>query len=194
MIRTATIDGPYRYTLTRAWEPRGERILWVMLNPSTADAHEDDPTIRRVLRFSERWGFGSCEVVNLLAWRATDPSEIPTTVDARGPQNHVTIIAAAQRATRIACAWGSLGARYPDSRDLVVRTLRQHHGALWCLGLTQSREPRHPLYVRGLWRCCKGPTVRATRGSRLGGEVGAVDFRRLGALQWCGGARPEATP
>src|SRR5687768_14824465 len=68
--------GTYRYNLTRLWDARLIRVCWVMLNPSTADQHEDDATIRRCIGFSRSWGAGALTVVNLFAFRATQPRDL----------------------------------------------------------------------------------------------------------------------
>lgn len=138
----------YRYTLGRSWCP-GPRILWVMLNPSTATAEVLDPTIRRCLGFSRSWGFGSLEVVNLFALRATDPDalwEHPAPVGGDdGLDNMRAIREAARRADKIVAAWGSHEAVTP----MRGRNLHQIlDTTLWCLGTTKSGAPRHPLYVR----------------------------------------------
>lgn len=101
MIRDAegSDDGLYRYSLTRSWGDGLERVCWVMLNPSTADHETDDPTIRRVVDFSMRLGFDSCEVVNLWAWRATSPAELAKALDPRGPDNFEAIATAMARSS-----------------------------------------------------------------------------------------------
>src|SRR5262249_62207047 len=66
--------GRYRYWLTRTWDAARPAVCWLMLNPSTADAARDDPTIRRCIGLARRWGHGGIVVVNLFAWRAPDPA------------------------------------------------------------------------------------------------------------------------
>jgi hypothetical protein len=141
MIKDAQISdcGKYRYRLFRQWE-QSERmpVMWIMLNPSTADASIDDPTIRRCVEFSKRWGYGAMFVGNLFAYRATNPKELFTVDDARGPENAYHLDLMAQRAAKIIVAWGN-GGFYPRP------PIPFCPGGVWHLGLTNSQEPKHPL-------------------------------------------------
>ena len=90
MIKSAEIDptGLYRYSLYRGWETNApKRIAFVMLNPSRADATNDDPTLCRCISFARSWGYGSLEVVNLFAYRASKPEELKTVTDPVGSEN-----------------------------------------------------------------------------------------------------------
>jgi hypothetical protein len=141
----AAFDGPYRYLLWRRWADAAS-LLFVMLNPSTADAERDDPTIRRCIGFARAWGFGAVEVVNLFAWRATYPRELRRARDPIGPDNDRVILEAAARNQAIIAAWGNHGAF--GERDRQVAALLAPFGAR-CLGArTSGGAPRHPLYVR----------------------------------------------
>lgn len=91
-VAGATIIGNYRYNLWRVWDEQLPRVLWVMLNPSTADASQSDPTLRRILDFSKQWGYGSLEVVNLYAWRSPDPKTLLSASDPVGSFNNQHII------------------------------------------------------------------------------------------------------
>ena len=147
---TATLsrDGRYRYQLTRRWAEGGDTALWIMLNPSTADHKEDDPTIRRCIGFSQSFGMASLTVVNLFALRATDPKKLlEKPAESLGPENVRVLTEALAGATRVIAAWGALSnklwmASLP-SRE-VIRKFKELH----CLGRTASGAPRHPLYVR----------------------------------------------
>lgn len=160
-----SVDGRYRYTLTRTLATRfggdpDRTAAFVMLNPSTADAHADDPTIRRCLGFADREGCGSLVVVNLSPIRATDPAELAALAE---PDDVITRNAVAVRsAVRVAArssgpviaAWGaSSSARGWQSRAdrvaALVAMLRAERIAAVCLGATSAGDPRHPLYVRG---------------------------------------------
>lgn len=123
-----------------------------MLNPSTADATTDDPTIRRVIRFSTDWGFGRLIVVNLYAQRATKPKHLAIAdlyFDVIGPENNRTIIDAALHSEMVVVAWGAGGGlKIHDRAKHVYDELRDFTGEdVHCLGTTKAGEPRHPLYV-----------------------------------------------
>lgn len=141
----ALIDGPYRYRLSRKWA-EGDRICFVMLNPSTADASEDDPTIRRCIGFAKALGAGSLEVVNLFALRATDPAELRKHPMPVGPQNMTHLMNAAFEAQMVICAWGAHA--FARSRAIaVLDTLRGSGLKPMCLRQTKSGAPSHPLYL-----------------------------------------------
>lgn len=139
--------GRYRYSLSRAWNDQG-KVCWIMLNPSTADATQDDPTIRRCMGFAASWGYGGIVVVNLFALRATDPGELERQGGVVGPENDRTIIMEARAAGRVMAAWGAHGTLFSRSRK-VVTMLRDAGVMLHHLGQTSTGEPRHPLYVKG---------------------------------------------
>lgn len=147
----------YRYSLWRVWDPTKPRLLFVMLNPSTADATKNDPTVERCQRRAVADGFGGVEVVNLFAYRATDPRDM---IDANkagiriiGDLNDKTIIDAAKRADRVICAWGTWGSYLNRGKD--VAYLMRYYGApnieggkeLHALKLTKDGHPAHPLYL-----------------------------------------------
>lgn len=141
--RGAICDGLYRYTLWRSWDEQRPRVLFVLLNPSTANAEHDDPTLRRCLGFARREGCGSLEIVNLFAYRATQPALLKTTPDPVGGENNHHIVAAAQQANIIVAGWGAHGT-YLDRDRTVLRLLSLY--PLFCLGQTQNGQPKHPLY------------------------------------------------
>lgn len=145
VARAATLDPTktYRYALSRTWDV-GRPVLWIMLNPSVADADHDDPTIRRCTGFAARWGYPGIEVVNLFAYRATDPRALLANHDPVGPDNDLAIQDAAARAGIIVAAWGAFAQHY-DRVQMVLLLLRRY--ALHTLGLTKDGHPRHPLYV-----------------------------------------------
>src|SRR5262249_33972176 len=113
--------------------------------PSTADAARDDPTIRRCIGLARRWGHGGIVVVNLFAWRATDPAELARAADPVGPANDQALRRRA-RGLRLIAAWGCPGSLLGRA-DAVLRLLRGRR--LECLGGTAAGQPRHPLYVAG---------------------------------------------
>mgnify|MGYP000737069524 CR=1 FL=1 len=137
--------GAYRYALWRTWEPTKPHCLFIGLNPSTADAEIDDPTIRRCISFSTRWGFGGLKMVNLFAVRATDPKDMMAHPRPIGAANDQTLREAAAEAGVIVCAWG-VGGGFLQRDSVLVEMLRQY--PLHCLGRTRDGKPRHPLYIR----------------------------------------------
>jgi hypothetical protein len=140
-------DGRYRYLLTRRVGPGRKTATFIMLNPSTADATVDDPTIRKCIGFSRRWRCGMLEVVNLFAFRATDPRHLKVATDPVGPANLYWILRTIAGAHgTVVCAWGVHGA-HQDQDAEVLRWLRGRAIRLVALGLTRNGHPRHPLYA-----------------------------------------------
>lgn len=137
--------GCYRYSLTREWGP-GARFLYVMLNPSTADERQNDPTVERCERRARALGFDAFRVVNIFAWRATRPEDLKRAVDPVGAGNDTVLLESTGWADRVLCAWGVHGA-YLDRGAEVEKMLRTNGNELWHLGLTNAGTPRHPLYV-----------------------------------------------
>lgn len=143
-------DGRYRYTLSRDTGVLGAEgtVLFVMLNPSTADATEDDPTIRRCLGFARDWGYARLLVGNLYAYRATDPRQLLRATDPVGVENDHWLDWLAQRANEVIVAWGGLAQPYDDRARRVLELVEFQCGTAYCLGQTKALHPRHPLYVR----------------------------------------------
>lgn len=140
--------GTYRYTLDWVWDAGLPVALFIMLNPSTADATEDDPTIRRCRTFAKREGCGGLTVVNLFALRATNPDALTKHQDPIGPGNDTYILRALRRDPEVViAAWGAhLFAR---PRVAAVAAILAPVWQVNCLGTTKGGDPRHPLYVRG---------------------------------------------
>ncbi len=138
-------DSRYRYSLTRTWAP-GDKVLFVMLNPSTATEMQNDPTVERCERRARALGFGGLAVANIFAFRATDPRVMQAEPDPIGPLNDATILDLATRCDRVICAWGSHGAHL-DRGAQVLSLLRATRQDLFHLGLTLAGHPKHPLYV-----------------------------------------------
>ena len=136
----------YRYTLTRIWEPAGEKALFVMLNPSTATERQNDPTVERCERRARALGFGSFRVCNIFAWRETDPAKMRRAPDPVGPGNDDAITEGCFWADRIVCAWGTHGGHL-DRGTAVERLMRATGRDLFHLGLTKGGHPKHPLYI-----------------------------------------------
>lgn len=146
---SADIQGEYRYGLYRAWEPTPHRrVLFIMLNPSTADGLKDDPTIRRCVAFAKAWGFGGMEIGNVCALRATDPSALEEHPDPVGPQNGYALDFMLRGCGTVVCAWGASGGYIAArAKASLVSQLRQRDRAYFHLGLTREGHPKHPLYL-----------------------------------------------
>ena len=149
MVTSAELstDQTYRYQLGRFWSGLGAVATFIMLNPSTADAHVDDPTIRRCIGFAKSWGCGGLRVVNLYALRSTDPRNLWTHPDPVGPDNDICLGATAMQTSGsgapLVAAWGAHA-----KADRVKQVLEILQGQrLQCLGVTKSGAPRHPLYI-----------------------------------------------
>lgn len=138
--------GLYRYLLTRTWDPNLPRVCWVMLNPSTATAEHDDPTIRRCIDFSKRWGYGSLSVVNLFAYRTPYPQKLRYLTDPIGPDNDKYILSQLLLSDLVIVAWGA-GADIKDHEWRDASVLRMVE-TCYCLGVCVDESPRHPLYIR----------------------------------------------
>jgi hypothetical protein len=148
----------YRYSLVRHLNVPDKgygygTLLWVMLNPSTADQTVDDPTIRRVKSFTEREGFRRLVVVNLFAQRSTKPADLVVPSDDLWELNRRVLVDALERSDKIIVAWGaSVPKHMRQSAWLTVSTFveqaERNGRMLYCLGKTNTGEPRHPLYVK----------------------------------------------
>jgi hypothetical protein len=139
----------YRYRLWRTWGS-GQLMAWIMLNPSTADSEVDDPTIRRCMSFARREGFDGIEVLNLYAYRVTDPKQLAEVYQVEGPDNahHWGDVLTDARVGLVVAAWGAYRPKVEGEilRSRALETLGDT--PTWCLGTTKSGAPRHPLYVK----------------------------------------------
>ena len=155
MHRSADISpcGRYRYTLRREWPADlfcdSATLGFIMLNPSTADADDDDPTVRKCIGFAKRFGFSAVTIWNLFAYRATDPAELRRAksagIDIVGPDN------TAARLTKgfsdcglVLCGWGAKGVEVDPARVAEVLSLLEEP---MCLHVTTDGHPGHPLYL-----------------------------------------------
>jgi hypothetical protein len=136
----------YRYLLTRVWNENAPPVVFVMLNPSTADAMADDPTIRRCKSFADREGAGGIVVVNLFALRSTDPRALLHHDDPVGPVNDLFIHHHAVAESRVIAAWGAAGVQHGRG-ERVTSMLRQRGVDVRCFGTTATGQPKHPLYL-----------------------------------------------
>lgn len=138
----------YRYILSRVWDSSLPSVTFLMLNPSTADETNDDPTIRRCIAYAKRWGFGHLDVVNLFAYRATNPKDLLICEDPIGDMNKYSLFTAAKTGIYTVCAWGNspiiskLMKKFPNYKPL------QDLENLKYLELSKDGTPKHPLYLK----------------------------------------------
>lgn len=139
-------DHKYRYLLRRDYSGVGRdqalTCLFVMLNPSTADAEHDDPTIRRCKSFAQREAYSALEVVNLYAFRSTDPKQLWQEFDPIGPENDQYIREAIARAGLVVAAWGS------HAKRMRAKAIERLMPGAFALGFTKKGSPKHPLYIK----------------------------------------------
>jgi hypothetical protein len=133
-------DAVYRYQLTRIWDETKPKVLFIMLNPSTADADKDDPTIGKIVKFAQRWEYGGVYVANLYAFRSAYPKDLQKSVDPIGPENRQHIQALVGSVDRVFYAWGNRQKEPAWLRELVKEP--------FCIALSKKGIPKHPLYLR----------------------------------------------
>ena len=133
----------YRYALSRTWNGKKKTILFIGLNPSTADEKIDDPTIRRCINYAQNWGYGSLLMINLFAYRATMPTELKNVKNPIGNDNDLHIIELLKKVDLVVAAWGNEGSHL--NRDKEVKKLIPN---LKCLKINKSGQPAHPLYQK----------------------------------------------
>jgi hypothetical protein len=137
----------YRYVLWRQWDPAKPTVLFVMLNPSTADEQYDDATIRRCMSYAKLWGFGMLRVVNLYALRSRHPGYLAIHPAPVGPQNDRHIAAEAGRATLIVTAWGASEHLKDRDKAVLAGLAAAVPDKLCYLRRTRDGHPGHPLYL-----------------------------------------------
>ena len=144
MNTSATISpcGLYRYNLVREWDISLPRVLFIILNPSTADEVEDDPTVRRCIQFAKDWGYGALCMTNIFAFRATDPAVMKAYPEPIGQDTDATLAELAKNAGVVVAAWGNHGSHLGRDRQVVALLSDLH-----CLKVTKAGQPSHPLYL-----------------------------------------------
>lgn len=157
LARGATLSAcaQYRYDLYRAIDLGGRTsqgdVVFVMLNPSTADAFVEDPTIRRCIGYAHDWGYGELWVVNLFGLRATKPTALKAHSDPVGPLNDRFLHWRIAAACRVVLAWGDHRVARERERDILLSLETTYFPAYHrfvVLGWTKGRHPRHPLYMK----------------------------------------------
>ena len=138
--------GNYRYKLWRIWDTTLPVVTFIGLNPSTADASVDDQTVRRCTGLTKKWGYGGFQIVNLFAYRSTDPKGLREVNDPIGPENDLFINEATSlKAAVVIAAWGEVGSKSERSGEVLQMIDRR----VDCLGYTKDGYPRHPSRVSG---------------------------------------------
>ena len=167
MQRTALISDccAFRYRLGRRWAD-GHVLVFVMLNPSTADDTVDDRTIRRCISFAQVHGFAGLEVVNLFAYSTAYPRELKAAGYPVGPENDRHITAAVREHGAVCCAWGTAGAETLRPAE-VLNLIRSLGSVPQYLRLTRTGHPEHPLYLPGELRL-KPLTIQAIADAMVG--------------------------
>ena len=133
----------YRYALSRTWDGKKKTVLFIGLNPSTADEKIDDPTIRRCINYAQNWGYGSLLMVNLFAYRATIPTELKNVKNPIGNDNDLHITELLKKADLAVAAWGNEGSLLNRDKDV-----KKIIPKLMCLKINKSGQPAHPLYQK----------------------------------------------
>lgn len=136
-------DEKYRYALWRTWDKDKPVVMFIMLNPSTADANKDDPTIRKCIAYAKSWGYGALIVGNLYAFRTRDPKLLAHEEGPIGPHCNSWLYSLAKMSDLRVAAWGNK--ILPDKRVQQVKDLMP---SLHYLELSKSGNPKHPLYLR----------------------------------------------
>lgn len=139
-------DLSHRYVLCREWDTALPKVAYCMLNPSTADAFKNDPTVERCQRRAIVGGFGGYYILNAFALRSTDPEVLRFQDDPVGEENDAAILEYATKAHAVILGWGTDGAYL--NRDVAVLALLERTGRpIMALSTNMDGTPRHPLYV-----------------------------------------------
>ena len=141
-------DRRYRYTLSRLWDHEQSVIMFIMLNPSTLDAEQDNPTIRRCTNFAKAWGYGGLHITNLFAYRSKIPQDLLEVKDPVGVFNHNHIIELSKKCGACVCAWGNAPIIHKMQQRNKIIDLSEILIPCYCLGLTKYGTPKHPLYMK----------------------------------------------
>jgi hypothetical protein len=132
--------------VTRTWDSSAKKVLFIMLNPSTATEIQNDPTVERCERRAKALGYGAFKVCNIFAYRSTDPKIMRLQKDPIGPENDKIIIKSANWSNNIICAWGTNGSHLNRGKK-IEELLRAKNFTLTHLGLSKDGHPKHPLYI-----------------------------------------------
>ncbi|MBN2542080.1 DUF1643 domain-containing protein [bacterium] len=132
----------YRYALWRTWNIHLPRVMFIGLNPSTADEVVNDPTVRRCMSFAMSWGFGGINLGNVFAYRTSNPHKLAFVEDPIGPENDRWLLELSQQASIVVAAWGNYG-DFQHRSEHVTKLFPE----LYCISRTKQDHPAHPLYL-----------------------------------------------
>lgn len=135
-------DRKYRYALQRIWNPSLPVVMFIGLNPSTADEICDDPTVTRCQNYARDWGYGGLYMTNLFAYRSTDPQALFTAPNPVGDETDAYIKKLSHKAGIVVAVWGNHGSHLSRSKAVLTMLEKPHY-----LKLNKSGEPAHPLYL-----------------------------------------------
>lgn len=144
MLKNAILsaDRKYRYILSRTWDETKPTVLFIGLNPSTADEEIDDPTIRKCINYAKSWGYGKILMANLFALRSTDPNNLKHELDPVGSENNTYILKSASKADLVIACWGNPGRLFNRDKEVISLIPNLH-----CLKRNKNGSPHHPLYL-----------------------------------------------
>lgn len=155
VARDAVIESDYRYCLTRSWDMQRPILVVTMLNPSTADANKDDPTLKRLIHFASSWGYGALHIINLYAWRSPSPNDMFAAPNRIGPRNEFywdeACTIAKKNGGQLLVAWGNDGNYEGQAKKFANIATGKYQLDLICMGQTLSGSPKHPM-ARGRGR------------------------------------------
>lgn len=135
--------GRYRYNLYRIWDTSKPKVMFIGLNPSTADAVQNDPTVTRCIRYAQSWGYGGMHMMNLFAFRATDPNVMKAEPEPVGSDTDKWLLKIERESTLTLVAWGNHGAHLSRAAHVCALLSELH-----CLKKNKNGYPAHPLYLR----------------------------------------------
>jgi hypothetical protein len=142
--KLSTPNGTYRYHLYRIWNEKLPKVIFIGLNPSTADAEKDDATIRRIIRFCQDWGYGGFFIVNLFAYRSRNPDNLKLAKNPVGDHNDAWILRLTWKGNPVVVCWGRNGTLYGRDKEVLGMLPKKN---TYYMELTKTGIPKHPLYL-----------------------------------------------
>lgn len=152
MLKSAKFneDRTHRYYLSRIWDEKMSKMLFIGINPSTADGEKDDHTVSRLVKFCQSWGFGGFYIVNLYSFISPEPEDMIDHYNnltnkmekALHKQNMAVALRYGRICSMITFMWGA-GIPNQTQADKYIRTFRD----AYCFGKTREGHPKHPLFL-----------------------------------------------